>query len=60
MKDLKPCPFCGEVPIISYCDGEVLIRCENVHCIYVSTEWCANEQQAIAAWNRRANELDQR
>lgn len=51
--NLKPCPFCGEMPEIHNCDGETMIRCENIHCIYVAAGWYGNEEQAIEAWNRR-------
>ncbi len=64
MSELKPCPFCGELPdfkIMAYPEGWSYIRhfCEgptfgSVHVSMVTT--CATEEEVAAAWNRRAEE----
>lgn len=55
--DLKPCPFCGKVPVPEPSginnDG-LLIECANDKCgVQPHTSW-APPQAALAAWNRRA------
>ena len=60
--ELKPCPFCGEICIALFhydpfdgyqgdC-GRYVARC--VRC-YATIER-RNEKEAVAAWNRRAND----
>ena len=57
---LRECPFCGgEADIIRDPEGgdEVMITCGSFTCVVnVDTGWCANEQQAVEAWNRRTND----
>ena len=51
MSDLKPCPFCGEVPAVVE-DGYKAIA---VHCFNCGADITAeSEKKARAAWNRRA------
>lgn len=55
---LKPCPFCGEYPIIRKLgyDEEWVIECTNPKCaIRPETLSSFDEpEKAIAAWNERA------
>lgn len=55
---LKPCPFCGgEAEIRKYVNGYNIwfcARCDS--CKITQTSTTQTEQQAIAAWNRRAND----
>lgn len=63
--ELKPCPKCGEVPMIGYCCGEYFIfhpsKCVGA-CVCASfTEMHSSKQTEIDAWNRRAdNESEKR
>lgn len=60
MNKLKPCPKCGEVPMIGYVCGEYFILPISKvvgTCVCSSfAEMHATEQQEIEAWNRRAND----
>ncbi len=50
--ELKPCPFCGGEAILAETTGdEVLVECCNC---YAHTGIYAYEQEAIEAWNSRA------
>ena len=55
---LKPCPKCGEVPMIGYACGEYFIFHPSKpvgNCICSSfAEMHSSEEQEIMAWNRRA------
>lgn len=56
MTDLKPCPFCGEKPLVGCLGGATVIRCSNPRCgvnLYV-LEWL--REKAVATWNRRHEE----
>lgn len=53
--ELKPCPFCGEVPKSIYNTMCWKICCLNEHCpTKPYTARCDTEAKAIEAWNRRA------
>lgn len=56
-EELKPCPFCGEQPqIFDLKDGRYIVECVNPDCdVYPYTSIHYDEQEAIAAWNRRAD-----
>lgn len=63
MENLKPCPFCGGE---AYCNNAGFELCgvskwatECLGCGTVSGFFDTREE-AIEAWERRANELDQR
>lgn len=51
---LKPCPFCGENPIIETSKKITYIFCNNEDCPMdaVEVEDC-NREEAIKAWNTR-------
>lgn len=59
---LKPCPYCGETPIIittETVDRGILkaISCNNWACdIQPQTYLLSTLEEAVAAWNRRAGE----
>ena len=48
---LKPCPFCTKKS--AYIQRVVSVYC--VRCLFcgVKTRFCIDEEEAIAAWNRR-------
>ena len=54
---LLPCPFCGGTPILElFNDG--FFDYARIRCCRVTFDWCGDEtgEQAIAAWNRRADD----
>lgn len=52
-KDLKPCPFCGGVAMISKdMIGDYRVEC--YHC-FAHTFYEDSEEKAIEEWNRRAD-----
>lgn len=54
MTDLKPCPFCGRVPIIEDCgEHRWFIRCE---CGIAQDKLYAQRCDAVRRWNRRKTE----
>lgn len=57
--NLKPCPFCGG-RVVMRCnfDYEYIIFCKDCE-VEVNTHYQVCDK-AETAWNRRANELDQR
>lgn len=62
MAELKPCPFCGKKPRIKFFNGDPAIRKYDVGCNQTlcpcrpRTRLYANVDDAIEAWNRRAND----
>ena len=69
MAELKPCPFCGrkpskvreiKVPMISGFFYTVECKAPQSKCgIKPTTSYCNSREEAIEAWNRRAdNEAD--
>ena len=59
---LKPCPFCGEIPIIDGKNDYLSIRCEecgiearpfSFEYTYDEKDVRRAEQEAIRAWNTR-------
>ncbi|MBQ8766075.1 MAG: Lar family restriction alleviation protein [Clostridia bacterium] len=59
--ELKPCPFCGEIPKVHY--NEVLemytVECENKNCnIVCHTCLAIKKEYAIENWNRRVNNAE--
>ena len=63
MEKLKPCPFCGGEAVVvrakstSYFKREVpyKVKCGHCPCALAYT-FFKSKEQAIAAWNRRAND----
>lgn len=59
MNELKPCPECGEVPIIGYACGEYFVMSVSkpVGVCFCSnfTEMHASEEREIEVWNRRVD-----
>lgn len=53
--ELKPCPFCGENGLVEEFGRLVLVQCCGCG---VATDGSLTEAEAIAAWNRRANEAE--
>lgn len=65
MKDLKPCPFCGQSPAITeshrwpwMANKSVIgfsVVCENIDCVIYSADntYFRSKSDAIEAWNRR-------
>lgn len=61
--NLKPCPFCGEIPnmtetiSLDNISTFYVVHCINDFCsIAPATSPYCNEQSAIYAWNTRHNE----
>ena len=60
MSELKRCPFCGaEARIVTNYAGSVKIQCTNIYECSIHQEWWDSEEDAISAWNRRANVCDE-
>lgn len=59
MSDLKPCPFCGQIPEVEklkWPNGVISYRifCGNENCVMpVCTDDYNNEVSAVNAWNTR-------
>jgi Lar family restriction alleviation protein len=56
---LKPCPFCGEVPIVEYDLNIKLysVSCHSKKCHICLMTWARRKKQdAIDYWNQRAGE----
>jgi hypothetical protein len=52
---IKPCPFCGETPVVDTINGAYYVTCRNVACQikpFLRHEY-SNKLNAINAWNRR-------
>ncbi len=62
MDDLKPCPFCGgngKIEQDHYAGKTTYLpMCENYNngCWGMQENWFDTEAEAIAAWNRRAED----
>ena len=58
-EELKPCPFCGEIPEIlkNYATYAVSCNAKIPNCTtYPSTTYYYTSKEAIAAWNKRAEQ----
>lgn len=64
MQELKPCPFCGGQARIGYAINDYNrwgVSCQNCGCSVEVEDWKGvddTEENAIAAWNRRADNGD--
>lgn len=59
MTELKPCPFCGaDARIVSAGFESRYIRCSNIKDCGCKFEWFDTEEEAVNAWNRRADGAD--
>lgn len=59
MENLKPCPFCGgeaKMNIHRFAGLSNSYGVECKECMTQSSQFFATREQAIAAWNRRAND----
>ncbi|MCR4819355.1 MAG: Lar family restriction alleviation protein [Fretibacterium sp.] len=55
--ELKPCPFCGEAPIIRDLDLLFRVECSNLYCNCTAlTHIARSRKEAIRFWNRRAKD----
>ena len=57
MNELKPCPFCGGDDTVIEKDpltGTYVVRCRN--CQTIVWQYYAIREEAIEAWNRRADD----
>lgn len=53
MKELKPCPFCGEAAEIKELTGRFAVECKN-KC--AATRIFKDINKAVEVWNRRVKE----
>ena len=57
MDELKPCPFCGEMPIQRvepFVKDRFIVFCGNKQCkTRISTGWRKTPEQAAEAWEKR-------
>lgn len=63
MDELKPCPFCGEIPRITHSSSgytPINIECGTVYCFLHSGSALAynTEEEAIEEWNTRKEGID--
>ena len=52
MRKLKPCPFCGEKPVLILHNGYYSVKCQNINCpskLFASI----NQKDIVDAWNTR-------
>ena len=62
MIELKPCPFCGEKPIVEYGNGikKYWISCQNEKCwVQPNTDAHINRGVVVRFWNRRVSDENQ-
>lgn len=63
MSDLKPCPFCGGEAhikeVVSACEMLYTVGCSDSECMGYET-WLLKptKEEAIAAWNRRSDDVE--
>lgn len=51
---LKPCPLCGSMAVLLHnYAGASRVRCVDVVRCSIHQDWWDEEEDAIAAWNRR-------
>ena len=57
LKDLKPCPFCGDVYIMvrMTTNGKYSVGCNTLNCIalHCTGKTYRSYDEAVKAWNRR-------
>lgn len=60
MSELKPCPFCGgEAEVIKahqIFERPYVVICKNTKCRASLGEFSSTREEAIEAWNRRADD----
>ena len=54
--ELKPCPWCGEKPVIDkwHETYQVMHECQGYWGVDIKTKLHWNKESAMHAWNRRA------
>lgn len=59
-QELKPCPFCGDLPRIRYTFGKPVIECENPKCKMKPSTWIHSDtdnfDKLVRIWNKRGHE----
>lgn len=53
MAEIKPCPFCGNKPIMEQPESDVHMGCWNPDCVFQPSGNFDTKQDAIEAWNKR-------
>jgi len=56
--ELKRCPFCGGEAKLCEVNSNHWVNCVNLECDG-ATICCRNKEEAIAAWNKRVQEVSQ-
>ncbi len=65
MTELKPCPFCGEIPVVfsSYAANAIrtftgyFVSCDNIDCEQLpESDRYWSKEEAINDWNRRVDD----
>lgn len=49
---VKPCPFCGGMPIVMQSEIGYFVKCSSC---YVQTVWYEHWKKAIRVWSRRVD-----
>lgn len=53
--ELKPCPYCGNYPLLRQDASEWRVECIGEGCECLPSTWFYDtKEEAIEAWNRRA------
>lgn len=55
--ELKPCPFCGQPPVVETGNNYTRVKCNNFECwILPKTDIYTDAETAYEAWNCRAED----
>ena len=59
MDELKPCPFCGEIPKFIRYERGWCVECRSNTCLIApETPIFGTKEEAAEQWNRRVNDDD--
>lgn len=60
MMELKPCPFCGNTPVLVRWGNKWCVECHSDDCEIRPETAIALKEEAVEAWNRRVNDDTER